>query len=258
LAVLEGSEVENATVLMLGLVDESLASFEATNEDVLPLFGDEIVLIGELGVCGVLLIRVGQTISNSDTLQVQLDIGGIESEVVRDGGDVVTGIGLTSDVKVASLELGVLDKEASEHVGHVLGDLSLGSGVVETTLGEASADGLVNVEQVGDGVPGVRVALQGGVWVELVRTVLVEEGNLRGAARAAGEPKDERVGGGLVAGLEHPVEDIVIVGVDLDGTSLPLLSITEDSGGVVSVGVGVGYGGHESEGFEHRKNFYLL
>ena len=252
LASLESGNVEDFATLLLGLVDETLAGLEATVEDISPSLADEAVLIGELGVLRVLLVGVGKTVTNGDTLKVKVHISRSEFEVVSDGGNVVSGIGLTGDEEVTASVLGVLLKEASKHDSHVLSDLGLVLGVMETAGREAGTDGLVDVEKVSRRVPRVRVGLKGrAVIVELVRTVLVEEGDLAGAAGASSEPKDERIGGGCVSGLEHPVEDIILVAVDGHESALPLVITREDTGGIIEVGVGVSNSGEESEGLEH-------
>ena len=248
LAELEGSKTTFLGGVVLRLVDKALAGLHAADHDIFPRFGDEAVLVGEGSVRGVLGEWVGETVADGHTLKVQVHIGGGEGEVVGNGGDVMAGVRLTSDVEVTASELGVLLNEATEHDGHILGDLSLGLGIMEATLGEAGADGLIDVEQVGDLVPGVFVALEGRVLVELVGTVLVEESDLRGAAGAASEPQDERVGGGGTAGVEQPVEHIILVVVNGDEAGRPFLGITEDSGGVVGVGVGARNGSDSEEG----------
>ena len=138
----------------------------------------------------------------------------LELEVVGNGGDVVASVGLAGDVEVLALELRELLEEFDHELSHVLSDLLLVDVVVdEASVGEASANGLVDVEQVGVAVPGVGVTLESNsVILELVGAVLVEQRDLRGAAWAASQPEYERVVLGAVAGLEPPVEHVVVVG----------------------------------------------
>ena len=95
-----------------------------------------------------MLIRVGQTVANCDTLEFQVHISGVELKVVGYSGHIVTGIGLASDVEVTTFVLGVLHKEPAKHCSHIFSNLIFGSSVVNATLGEARTNGLVNVKQV--------------------------------------------------------------------------------------------------------------
>lgn len=60
-------------------------------------------------------------------------------------------------------------------------------------------------EDVGNLVPGVGVDRKLEILVDLVGTVLEEEGSQSRATGAASEPKDERSSLGVVTGLKEPV-----------------------------------------------------
>ena len=171
-------------VLVLRLVDQTLAGLESSVQNLIPGLGDQVVLIGELSVFWVLSEWISQAISDCNTLEVQWHISCFCEEFVGNSWDIMPGVALASDEEVTVLVLWVLINEALEHDGHVLGDFLLALGVVEASLGEASADWLVDIEQVSECVPGVRVGLDGAVSgrCELIGTVLVEESDLRSAA----------------------------------------------------------------------------
>jgi len=92
----------------------------------------------------------------------------------------MAGITLTSDEEIPALEVRVGSQESSNKRSHVGSDLLLSAVEVEnaTALTESSADGLIDVEEVGDLVPGVSVGGEAQVIVDLVGTILVEEGDL--------------------------------------------------------------------------------
>lgn len=146
------------------------------------------------------------------------------AEVVTNSGDVMAGIALTSDEEVSASILGVLLEEALDEAVEVLSDLILISVVVEDrgALGETRANGLINIDQVRHLIPSLSMGREGHVIVDGVGTVLVEDGELGGAARTTGEPHDEGISGGALLGLEEPEEHIITV-LHGDETSLVLL-----------------------------------
>lgn len=78
----------------------------------------------------------------------------LEDEVVRDGWNIVSSIALTSDVKVASLELRELLKEADEELGHIFSDfLLVGVEMGDTSMRETCTDWLVYVDEVSVLIP---------------------------------------------------------------------------------------------------------
>jgi hypothetical protein len=98
---------------MLALKDEGLASLEADREHVVPLLGDKIILVRELGVSGILLEGVGQTIANSHTLDFELRRILHIQQMVGNGWHVVAGVALTCDIEVSTNKLWVLLQESS-------------------------------------------------------------------------------------------------------------------------------------------------
>ena len=86
LAELHGSEPDTC-------LDDGLASLEASSENGSLSLSDELVLERESVVSWVLEVWVDETVSNSHTLEVGLQLVlALEGEVVGDGWDVVTGV----------------------------------------------------------------------------------------------------------------------------------------------------------------------
>jgi hypothetical protein len=91
--------------------DEFLAANESCLQDIVPCFTDQVILIGKCGVFRVLEIRVNPSVTDSDALEVQLEVSGIVHQVVGNGGDVMAGITLTSDVEVSAHEFRIFNQE---------------------------------------------------------------------------------------------------------------------------------------------------
>lgn len=198
-----------------------MADLVSTLEDLVPGIANEAILVGEISVSRVLHKRISQTVSDSQTLKVELQAFLLVQDIVTDGGNVMAGITLTSDVKISSIERRILLKEAIKEINHVSGNLILGFELMALTgVRVTSTNRLVNVKQVSLLVPGVLIGLKdvsvvGRVLLELERTVLVESGDLRGTARATSKPDDKRISLRARARLEHPVEHIVSLVVHL-------------------------------------------
>jgi hypothetical protein len=77
---------------LLGLVDQHLASFEASVQCMVPFFCDKVVFVSESRVSRVLGIRVGKAISYSDTFKIQLHVSCGGLEVVRNSGNVMPSV----------------------------------------------------------------------------------------------------------------------------------------------------------------------
>ena len=229
----------------LGL-DQNLASLESSVQDGVLSLANETVLVSKACVGGILVVRVDEAIANSRSLEVELKVSGVlKLEVVRDGWDVVAGVGLSSDVEVLALELRVLLEEFDHELSHVLGDLILVHVVVnEAGVRVASSYWLVHVQQIGVGIPGVWVALKRlAILLKLVGAVLVEESDLRGTSRATSEPEHERVILGIGSGLKPPVEDVVVV-LEVNKTRVPRFV---DEGARIGVRRALGIGSSESK-----------
>lgn len=93
-------------------------------------------------------------------------------------------IGLTSDVEGQVAVLGELVEEVLQEGVEILGNLLLVRHVTVLVLnvGEASASGLVDEEQVGELIPSVLVGLEGQVLVDSVRSVLKEHSKFYGTS----------------------------------------------------------------------------
>lgn len=74
-------------------LDQSLASLESSPKDIILGLANELVLEGEGVVCWVLGDWVDEAVTDSDSLEVDLQVSLVlEHEVVGNGGDIVTGI----------------------------------------------------------------------------------------------------------------------------------------------------------------------
>lgn len=75
----------------------------------------------------------------------------------------------------------------------------------EKPIGKGNVSLMTYKENVGSLIPRVGVDGELEVAVDLVGTILEEEGGQSGASRAASEPEDERSSLGAVARLKEPV-----------------------------------------------------
>jgi hypothetical protein len=211
-------------------LDQTLASCEGTFKDKVLSLTDELVLLGESVILWILKIWVNETISNSHTLEVHLEVVFVlEDQVVGDSWDVVTGIRLTSDIEIFSLELWVLLEELNQELGHVVTNLIFVSNEMEwVSMGETGSNWLIDVDQVGILVPGVWIRLESlSIFVEFIWTVFVEKSNLGSTSWSTGEPKDNWVVFGIIPGLEPPEEHIVssvVTVIDVNESGIPGLS----------------------------------
>ena len=170
------------------------------------------VVVGEVDVSRFLQFCVEPTVVDAKADEFDLlamdgaggDGGVLLLNVVGELGTVVSTVGFGEDAEVAVLVLGELGVEGLEECPDVRGGGN--SGVhLAIAVGEASPDGLVDVEHVGDAVPRVGVERGGGVAVdEVARPVLHEEPDHRRAAGATIEPGCQRGGRGIVAGFKEP------------------------------------------------------
>jgi len=150
LAELEGGNLYLLVVLVLvlGLIDQSIASLESTGEDLIPSLRDKIVLIGEGGVCGILSEWISETISDCDALKVELHVSCLSQEFVGNCRDIVSSITLSGDEEIPTFILWVLLEEAFKHDSHVLSNFRLVSGIMSSTFGVSGTNRLVDIEQV--------------------------------------------------------------------------------------------------------------
>jgi len=137
----------------LGLVeiDEGVAETEASDQLMIEVFIDKLVFIGKSGVLGILVINTDETVTDTDTLEVQVKTSSSE-DVGGDSGDVVSSVGFTGDVEVSALELREFFKELLEENVEMSSDGSLvliefnGSRVT-------SSQRLINVKDVSNIIP---------------------------------------------------------------------------------------------------------
>lgn len=174
--------------------DQELASLEDSIKDNRGGLRDELVLEGEGVVLWVLEVWVDETVSNGKTLESKFKVSLVlKNEVVGDGWDIVSGVALTSDVEVSTLELWVLLEESFHELGHVVSDFFFVSVQVSgSSVRKSSSNWLVNVDHVSPLIPGGWVRLKRDtVGLESVWSVLVEHGDLRSASWSSSEPHDK-------------------------------------------------------------------
>lgn len=107
---------------LLGLVDQHLASFEASVQCMIPFFCNKFVFISESRVRRVLGIGVGKAISYSDTFKIQLHVSCGGLEVVRNSGNVMPSVRFASNVEITANVRGILFEKASEEDCHIFCD----------------------------------------------------------------------------------------------------------------------------------------
>lgn len=136
-------------------LDDGLASFESSSENILLDSTNELVLVSEGIVSWVLEIWVNKTISNSHTLEVGLQVVLVlESKVVRDSWDVMTSVRLTSDEEVFTLELWVKFQKLDQELGHVVTNLILVCNKMSwISMRESSSNRLINIDEVCISIP---------------------------------------------------------------------------------------------------------
>lgn len=227
--------------------DEGLADLRDALHHLEDTVGHKAVLLGERHIPLVLLLGVGEAVSDGKALEVDeasvtsRKAGVATNHGAGDGGDVMSSVGLSEDVEVEGLVGGVLLEETVKEVLHVVSH-ALFVVARGAAIGEACADGLVDPDHRGVVVPRFGVQGEAEVVLDHVRAVLPEEGELGGAAGAAGHPQDDGVGGGIVPGLEHPVEEVLgRANVDVAGVVVNGLKWREG-------------GGSEREGSDGERN----
>mmetsp|Transcript_41862 Transcript_41862/g.64053 ORF Transcript_41862/g.64053 Transcript_41862/m.64053 type:complete len:442 (-) Transcript_41862:76-1401(-) len=198
-------KVSVVALLFLHLVVQLLAVEAAAKEEL------------DHGVVAVVL-PVGHTVSDEETLQVQLIVFGLSLRVlfidtVEQVGHVDTGVRLAREPELVGFELGVSGEPAVDGSQVVDGAVSISplAVVVLSAGGESDTRGLVDVEHVSVGVEGVLVGEEVGVTIVLhVGSVLLDESLHGRAAGASVEPDQDGVIGGLVLGGDKSIEDILV------------------------------------------------
>ena len=177
------------------------------------LGGDEVAAERVVGVRAVLDLGLSEAVAYREALQRER---GAFAPFLRlehgetDGRDVVPGVRLACDEKVAALEFGVRVGKLVQELEHVRGDAFFVVHVIRRVraVGEARADGLVDVNQVRHDVPAVLVDGERlAVGAHRVGAILGEQRQLGGAPRTAGHPQHHGRGTpGVVPGAEVEVE----------------------------------------------------
>lgn len=137
----------------LGLVEgnEGVTKTESIDQLLVQVFINEAVFIGESGVLGILVVNTDETVTNTDTLEVQVETSSSE-DVGGDGGDVVSSVGFTGDVEISALVLREFNEEFLKEDIEISSDLSLV--LIEFSGGgETSSQRLINVKDVGNIIP---------------------------------------------------------------------------------------------------------
>lgn len=127
--------------------------------------------------------RVSPSVTDGETLKVQVGIL-LFVNVGGDGGDIVAGIRFSSNVQRSTFEFGIGFHEFGHEKIEVFCDFCLIFDIVgDFGLGKAGAYGLIHIEHVGVIVPRVFVFLERQIIIDLVRSVLEENGEFGGTAR---------------------------------------------------------------------------
>ena len=157
----------------------------------------------------VLSKTVGQTVTDEDGLEVDVALL-VRKNLRSEDGNVVASVALAGDVEVLLGVLGELLEEEGEEGVDVLAS---SDGVADSVAGVRVADvhRLVEEDDAGVGVPRAGVELDLAVLGDGGRTKLHEETGKGRAARATIEPQDYRVVLGVVARLEEPVKEVLVV-----------------------------------------------
>lgn len=157
----------------------------------------------------VLSKTVGEPVANKDRLQVDVALL-VRQNLRGEDGDVVTSVALARDVEVL---LGVLRELLEEEGEESVDVLASRDGVADSVAGVRVADvhGLVEEDDAGIRVPRAGVEFDLSLLVDGGRAELHEETGEGRAARATVEPQDHRVVLRVVAGLEEPVEEMLVI-----------------------------------------------
>lgn len=131
--------------------DKVLASSEDQLEGIVVNLADDAVFESVDGILGILPISRDKTITNSSTLEVKIGVGLLE-DVSRDGGNIMSGVRFTGNIESSAIELRISSQEFSQEEVHIFSDFSF-VGNVSGSVGEASTEGLVNIEKIGLVVP---------------------------------------------------------------------------------------------------------
>lgn len=153
-------------------------------------------------VVGVLGVSVGETVTNENTLEVDVAVI-VREDLVGEDRDVVAGVRLSSNVEVLLGVLGELvEEEGKKGIDVLASSDSVAHGA--TAVRVANIDGLVEEDNGSVVVPRLRVVDELNLLVDGGRSKLKEETGQGRATGATVEPEDDRVVLGVVTGLEEP------------------------------------------------------
>jgi len=161
-------------------LDEQSAHGERSLHDALLHSVDDLVVLQLVRVFGLLQHRVHQAVSDSNPLEVDF-VGCTQILVVHlgaQGWHLVAPLTFAHNLEVIRSQLRVFLEESVEERLHVGGHGFLGGNVVHglVALAESAADGLVDPNDVGIGVPRVGVQRQVACRVHFLRAILHEQG----------------------------------------------------------------------------------
>ena len=162
----------------------------------------------------LLLQRVARHngVTEHGSSQLLVDVGGgVVQDLTGQSGDVDTTIRLTSQPGLTANKLGVGLQKALDEVEVIRGSLVITGGILVVSLrreGESDTTRLLEVDDVGIGVPGVLSKLNITIIVHTEGTMFGEKTGQTGASGSTLVPEDKGVlfGGGAL-GFDQPVED---------------------------------------------------
>jgi len=132
-------------------LNEGIANTETIDQTIVQSFINEAVFVSESGIFGILVVNADKTVTNTDTLEVQVETASSE-DVGGNGGDVVSSVRFTSDVEISALVLREsVDEFLKENI-EISGDLSFVL-VNFSSSGVTSAQRLINVKDISNIIP---------------------------------------------------------------------------------------------------------
>ena len=137
------------------IFDQEFANSEANIQGDFAHCIYQLIMVRKWSVARILIIRIYPTISNSYSLQINtFTLVLLSCQHISNERNVMTGVRLSSDVKVSAFELGIQLIELGDKNSELFSDFVFIFGQVENaSVRVTSANGLVYVEQVGIVVP---------------------------------------------------------------------------------------------------------
>ena len=176
--------------------------------------GDQLMPEEDVDQDVLLLQRIARhdRVTEDGSGQLVVDVRGrVVQDLTSHSGDVDTTIRLTSQPGLATDELGVCLQESLDELEVVRSSLVIRRGVLVVGFrgeGESDTTGLLEVDNIGVGVPGELSKLDVAISVNTEGSVLSEETGKTGATGSTLVPENKRVlFGGSALALNQPVED---------------------------------------------------